>query len=130
MIFEKIKKLKQKPVHTRKKIALGISSGVTGIIIIVWLSVFNLNSNNVIAENSQPEINKNSEIASPFSKIKDDFTKIFSTAPEFKVSTTSMSSVQATAISSTLVATTTATSTDFSQQNFGQTGKATTTTKK
>lgn len=129
MIFEKIQKLKQKPVHTRKKIAFGISAGVTGIIIIVWLSVFNLNSNNAIAENSQSKENINSEIASPFSKIKDDFAKIFSTAPEFKVSTTSTSSAQATAISSTLLSTTTATSTNFFQQNFGQVGQATTTKK-
>jgi len=82
MILDKIKKLQQKPVQTRKKIAFGISAGVTIIIFLIWLSVFNLNSNNMTAEDLQKEADKNLDLVSPFSKIKKDLTQIFEKAPE------------------------------------------------
>lgn len=82
-MFNQIKKLQQKSFQTRKRITLGVSAGVTFIVAVVWLSVFNLNSNNIIVENTEKETIKNSEIASPFTKIKDDLAKIFTRTIEY-----------------------------------------------
>ncbi|MEK7182267.1 MAG: hypothetical protein AAB679_00715 [Patescibacteria group bacterium] len=109
MIFDKIQKLQQKPVQTRKKIAFGISAGITIIILIVWLSVFNLNSNNAVVGNSQKVTNKNSDLTSPFSKIKKDFAQIFESAPEkfgnLKNSTTLINSTSSSQITATTTST-------------------------
>lgn len=82
MILKSIEKLQQKPPQTRKKISFLISSIVTVLIFLIWLSVFNLGSEKKTIVGENKTNNDESNLATPFSKIKSDLDKIFESVPE------------------------------------------------
>lgn len=82
MILKGIEKLQQKSPQTRKKISFLVSSIVTVLIFLIWLSVFNLSSENKTIVEENTKNSNESNLATPFSKIKSDLDKIFENVPE------------------------------------------------
>jgi len=68
-----IHKLRQKPKSTRRKIALGTSASVTGLIFVVWLTVV------MHGGGLTPTQNPQTQTASPISAIKGNASAAFST---------------------------------------------------
>jgi hypothetical protein len=68
-----IHKLRQKPKSTRRKIALGTSASVTGLIFVVWLTVV------MHGGGLTPTQNPKTQTASPISAIKGNASAAFST---------------------------------------------------
>jgi cytoskeletal protein RodZ len=68
-----IHKLRQKPKSTRRKVALGTSASVTGLIFVVWLTVV------MHGGGLTPTQNPQTQTASPISAIKGNASAAFST---------------------------------------------------
>jgi len=82
MILNNIKKLQQKPVIVRKRISFLISFSVTFLILMIWLSVFSLNSDEKTITEENKSIDNKLNVATPFVKIKNDLNDIFKNIPE------------------------------------------------
>ena len=75
-MFNYLEKLRRKPLSVRKRVAIYVASSITAVIVIVWLSTFNLGGEKIVNSDSLEKDLK------PFQEIKASISVFFDSLKE------------------------------------------------